>query len=108
MWIDTISTPLVYGEYKGALTHKSLIISTTTGGPEESYSPTGYNKHTMEEFLLPITKLGDSLGMNVNDPIITHGALAQGVGLEERLYHHANRIIETLNVQNEGILERQI
>lgn len=108
MWIDTITTPLVYGEYKGALANKLLIISSTTGGPKESYSPTGYNKHTMKEFLLPITKLGDSLGMNMIEPVIVYSASAQVDDLERRLLDHANRINELLNLENEGILERQI
>lgn len=108
MWIDTITTPLVYGEPKGALKNKLLIISTTTGGPEESYSPTGYNKYTMKEFLLPLMKFGDSLGMNVIDPVITHSASTKGAALEGKLRHHANRINEILNIENEGILERQI
>ena len=108
MWIDSITTPLVYGEFKGALKNKTLVISTTTGGPAASYSSSGYNKHTMKEFLLPIIKLGDSLGMHVLEPVITHSASTKGAGLEERLKQHANSILAVLNMENEGILERQI
>jgi len=56
---------------------KTFILSTTTGGPEESYQTSGYNKYTMKEFLLPILKLGDSLEMNVLDPIVLHSAMFQ-------------------------------
>jgi putative NADPH-quinone reductase len=108
IWIDSITTPMVYGQFKGALKNKTLVISTTTGGPAESYSSTGYNKYTMKEFLLPIIKLGDSLGMNVLEPVISHSASTKDAGLEERLRQHANSILAIINMENEGILERQI
>lgn len=108
MWIDSVTTPLVYGQHKGALKNKTLIISTTTGGPAESYASTGYNKHSMKEFLLPVIKLGDSLGMHVPDPVITHSAAVKGGDLEERLRAHAHRLIKMINTTHEGILERQV
>lgn len=92
-WIDAIVTPLVYGKHKGALQNKTLIISTTTGGPEVSYSKEGYNKYTMKQFLLPLIKLGDSLGMKVQDLVITHSCSNSDPSLKERLNLHSNRLI---------------
>lgn len=101
MWIDSITTPLVYGPNKGDLKGKTFILSTTTGGPKESYQTSGYNKHTMKEFLLPISKLGDSLEMNVLDPIVLHSAMFQDeVGkqaLENNAKQHALKLIEIVN-----------
>ncbi len=101
MWIDSITTPLVYGPNKGGLKGKIFVISTTTGGPEESYSPSGYNKYTMKELLLPLLKLGNSLEMNVLDPIVLHSAMFQDDAgkqtLENNANQHAIKLIKALN-----------
>jgi len=105
MWIDSITTPMVYGKQKGILKGKSLIISTTTGGPAESYSATGYNKHTMKEFLLPLLKLGDSLGMNVLEPVVMHSASGDSDSVNYKAQKHARFIIEQIEKEHEKVLE---
>jgi len=98
MWIDSITTSLVYGTNKGGLKGKTFILSTTTGGPEESYQASGHNKYTMKELLLPLLKLGDSLGMNVMDPFILYNAMFKDdegkLVLENHAINHALKLIE--------------
>jgi putative NADPH-quinone reductase len=105
MWIDSITSPLVYGKQKGALKGKLLIISTTTGGPAESYNSEGYNKYTMREFLLPLLKLGDSLGMNVLEPVVMHSAKSDSELVNFRAQKHALKIIEQIEMEHETVLE---
>ena len=101
MWIDSITTPLVYGPNKGGLKDKTFLLSTTTGGPSESYQSDGYNKFTMKEFLLPLLKLGDSLEMNVLKPLVLHSAMFKDDEAENLLklnaQKHAFKIIELVN-----------
>jgi putative NADPH-quinone reductase len=104
MWIDSITTPMVYGKQKGILKGKSFIISTTTGGPAESYSATGYNKYTMKEFLLPLLKLGDSLGMNVLEPIVMHSASGDSDSVNYKAQKHVKFIMEQIQ-KDETVLE---
>lgn len=101
MWIDSITTPLVYGPNKGGLKDKVFLLSATTGGPQESYRSNGYNKYTMKEFLLPLLKLGDSLEMDVLDPLVLHSAVFQDVEgedlLKTRAEQHALKLIQHIN-----------
>ena len=105
-WIDSISSLLVYGKYKDALNGKTLLISTTTGGPAESYRTEGYNKFTMKQLLLPLLKLGDSLGMIVLDPIVTHKAVGSKESIEAKAKQHALTLIKTIENTYERVLER--
>ena len=89
MWLDSVTTPLVYGPLKGSLKGKTFILSTTTGGPEESYQSDGYNKHTMKEFLVPLLKLADSLEMHVAAPFVLHSAVARDAAGKELLLQRA-------------------
>ena len=101
MWIDSITTPLVYGPNKGGLKEKTFLLSTTTGGPSESYQSDGYNKFTMEELLLPLLKLGDSLEMDVLKPLVLHSAMFQDDEgknlLKSNAKHQALKLIELVN-----------
>lgn len=101
MWIDSITTPLVYGPNKGGLKEKTFLLSTTTGGSSESYQSDGSNKFTMKDFLLPLLKLGDSLEMNVLEPLVLHSAMfrdAEGENLlKNKAKQHAFKLIELVN-----------
>jgi putative NADPH-quinone reductase len=101
MWIDSITTPLVYGPNKGGLKGKKFVLSTTTGGPKEAYQASGYNKYTMKELLLPLLKLGDSLEMDVLDPIVLHSAMFQDEDGKNDLISNANqhalKLVEFIN-----------
>jgi putative NADPH-quinone reductase len=101
MWIDSITTSLVYGPNKGGLKGKTFILSTTTGGPEDSYQENGYNKFKMKELLLPLLKLGDSLEMIVLEPVVLHSAIFKDetgkLNLENNAKQHALKLIEIVN-----------
>ena len=101
MWIDSITTPLVYGPNKGGLKDKTFLLSTTTGGPSESYKSDGSNKFTMEELLLPLLKLGDSLELDVLKPVVLHNVMFQDDDgknlLKNDAKQHALEIIKLLN-----------
>jgi putative NADPH-quinone reductase len=105
MWLDSVTTPLVYGPLKGSMKGKTFILSTTTGGPEESYQPDGYNKHTMKKFLLPLLKLADSLEMHVAVPFVLHSAVARDGAGKELLLQKAKEQAEKLiaYIQHEDV-----
>jgi len=76
MWEDEV---LLYGFCIGSkgdkLKGKDFLVSTTIGGPEESYSSTGYNSFTVPEFLRPIEQVAYHTGMNWLEPIYTHNVV---------------------------------
>jgi putative NADPH-quinone reductase len=54
-WFDEVfAYGFAFGSTGDKLKGKKVIISVTTGGPEEGYSAEGYNGHTIYELLLPL------------------------------------------------------
>ncbi|UPQ88838.1 NAD(P)H-dependent oxidoreductase [Vibrio sinaloensis] len=98
-WIDDVfSFNFAYGPEGDKLKGKDFIISTTIGGPAESYNPLGYNHFTVEQMLHPLQQLAYLAGMNYHQPVYTNGMVyIPGVyntqqGVEEKARDHAKRI----------------
>lgn len=99
-WMDDVfSFNFAYGPEGDKLKGKDFIISTTIGGPEESYDPLGYNHFTVEQLLYPIQQLAYLAGMNYQKPVYTNGMVyIPGVyntqeGVEAKASEHADRLI---------------
>ena len=60
----------------------------------------------MKEFLLPLLKLGDSLGMKVLEPLALHGAMGDPEAIPFRAQEHAMKMINIIDAEYERILER--
>jgi len=103
-WVDDVMAfNFAYGPEGDKLKGKALIISTTIGGPAESYDPLGYNHFTIEQLLYPIQQTAYLAGMNYQKPVYTNGMVyIPGVyntqeGVETKAVEHAERLSVQIN-----------
>lgn len=76
-WMDQVLTyGFAYGTNGTALRGKTLQVVTSTGGPQVSYGPEGYNRFTMAELMRPIEATAHLCGMQLAEPFVVHGARA--------------------------------
>lgn len=75
LWMDEVLTyGWAYGDEGSALQGKDLWLVATTGGPEDSYHPQGYNRYFFDAFLPPYEQSAALCGMRFLPPLILHGA----------------------------------
>jgi glutathione-regulated potassium-efflux system ancillary protein KefF len=63
-----------YGRSGTALHGKDLWLVASTGGPEGSYHPQGYNRYFFDAFLPPYEQTAALCGMRFLPPLLLHGA----------------------------------
>ena len=63
-----------YGPQGSALRGKDVWLVATTGGPEDSYQPSSYNRYFFEAFLPPYEQTAALCGMRFLTPMLLHGA----------------------------------
>lgn len=74
LWVDEV---LAFGwAYGGgqALRGKDLWLVATTGGSEQAYHPSGYNRYFFDAFLPPYEQTAALCGMRFLPPMVLHGA----------------------------------
>lgn len=77
LWLDEVLTyGWAYGEDGNKLQGKDLWLVATTGGPDASYHPEGYNRYFFDAFLPPYEQTAALCGMRFLPPLILHGAHA--------------------------------
>ena len=75
LWVDDVLTHgWAYGRGGTALVGKDLWLVATTGGPEASYHPKGYNRYFFDAFLPPYEQTAALCGMRFLPPLVLHGA----------------------------------
>ncbi len=75
LWLDEVLTiGWAYGPGGTALQGKDLWLVATTGGPESSYHPQGYNRYFFDAFLPPYEQTAALCGMRFLPPLVLHGA----------------------------------
>lgn len=75
LWMDEVLRyGWAYGRNGLALNGKDLWLVTTTGGPEASYHPQGYNRYFFDAFLPPYEQTAALCGMRFLPPLVLHGA----------------------------------
>ena len=75
LWLDDVlSHGWAYGHEGHALRGKDLWLVASTGGPEASYHPQGYNRYFFDAFLPPYEQTAALCGMRFLPPLILHGA----------------------------------
>jgi glutathione-regulated potassium-efflux system ancillary protein KefF len=75
LWLDEVfAFGWAYGPGGRALEGKDLWLVASTGGPEESYHPAGYNRHFFDAFLPPYEQTAALTRMRWLPPLILHGA----------------------------------
>ncbi len=94
LWLDEVLTyGWAYGPRGTALQGKDLWLVATTGGPESSYHPQGYNRYFFDAFLPPYEQTAALCGMRFLPPLVLHGARAVG---EQELAAHVAMFQERL------------
>ena len=94
LWLDEVLTyGWAYGSGADALKGKDLWLVATTGGPEASYHPQGYNRYFFDAFLPPYEQTAALCGMRFLPPLILHGARDGGPSAIER---HAQIFLQRL------------
>lgn len=75
LWMDDVlGFGWAYGPGGTALQGKDLWVVLTTGGPEPSYQPDGYNRYRFDTFLPPYEQTAALCGMRFLPPLVMHGA----------------------------------
>jgi glutathione-regulated potassium-efflux system ancillary protein KefF len=75
LWLDDVLTHgWAYGHDGTALQGKDLWLVATTGGPESSYHPQGYNRYFFDAFLPAYEQTAALCGMRFLPPLLLHGA----------------------------------
>jgi len=73
-WMDLVLTfGWAYGRGGTALTGKRMLSAITTGGAEQSYDPTGFNRFTVRQLLAPIEQTAVLCHMVFLPPFAVHG-----------------------------------
>ena len=94
LWLDeTLTFGWAYGPGGESLRGKDLWLVASTGGPEESYRPDGYNRYFFDAFLYPYEQTAALVGMRWLPPLVLHGAHRAG---DEQLAAHAKVLAERL------------
>lgn len=75
LWLDEVlAYGWAYGPGGTALRGKDLWLVATTGGPESSYHPQGYNRYFFDAFLPPYEQTATLCGLRFLPPLLLHGA----------------------------------
>jgi glutathione-regulated potassium-efflux system ancillary protein KefF len=79
LWLDEVfAFGWAYGPGGRALEGKALWLAASTGGPEASYRPDGYNRYFFDAFLHPCEQTAALTRMRWLPPLVLHGAHQAG------------------------------
>jgi glutathione-regulated potassium-efflux system ancillary protein KefF len=94
LWMDEVLTyGWAYGEDAAGLRGKDLWLVASTGGPESSYHPQGYNRYFFDAFLPPYEQTAALCGMRFLPPLVMHGASnASGDAIATHVNTFADRL----------------
>ncbi|MEJ8848883.1 NAD(P)H-dependent oxidoreductase [Variovorax rhizosphaerae] len=88
LWFDEVlGWGWAYGPEGNALRGKDCWLVASTGGPESSYHPQGYNRYFFDAFLPPYEQTAALCGMRFLPPLVFHGARS---ATQEELVAHVN------------------
>ena len=92
LWLDEVLTyGWAYGDEGSALEGKDLWLVASTGGPESSYHPQGYNRYFFDAFLPPYEQTAALCGMRFLPPMVLHGAQDASHGVIASMSKHSPR-----------------
>jgi putative NADPH-quinone reductase len=90
LWLDEVlEMGFAYGQGGHALRGKDFLLSITTGGPAESYSPSGYNSFPIESFFPAYEQTAKLCGMKWHQPVVLHHSKKVS---EDVLAAHAEKV----------------
>jgi glutathione-regulated potassium-efflux system ancillary protein KefG len=74
-WQDLVLTHgWAYGRGGTALRTKQLFCAISSGGGQEAYSPAGFNRYPLRQYLLPIEATARLCGLDYLAPFVVHGS----------------------------------
>lgn len=77
---------------------KQFAVAVSTGSAKEVYTPSGNNKHTVEEFLMPFAGTANFVKMEYQTPFITNNCFAIS---DEELENASEKYLEYIrNLKN--------
>ncbi len=75
-WLDLVlEHGFAYGTDGDRLTGKTLMLAVTTGGPEDAYTPSGYQHYPLRTFLTPLEQTARLCKMAFAAPYVLYGSL---------------------------------
>lgn len=75
LWLDEVLTlGWAYGPGGRALRGKDVWLVASTGGAEQAYHPSGYNRYFFDAFLPPYEQTAALCGMRFLPPLVLHAA----------------------------------
>jgi len=75
LWVDEVlSFGWAYGPDGGLLDGRDLWLVASTGGPEDSYRPEGYNRYHFDAFMPAYDQTAALCGMRFLPPMVLYGA----------------------------------
>lgn len=101
-WLDEVFCyGFAYGSTGDKLHGKRLIVSTTIGGPEDSYHSNSFNHFSIDELLNPLKQTANLSGMSFevissHSMVFIPGVYNVKEEVEERARDHARRLIDVL------------
>ncbi len=94
LWLDEVlAFGWAYGPGGRALHGKDLWLAASTGGPQDSYRPDGYNRYFFDAFLHPYEQTAALCGMRWLPPLVLHGAHRAG---HDAIAEHARQFAQAL------------
>ena len=100
-WMDQVfSHGFAFGSTGDKLKGKQFLVSTTVGGPEDSYTAGGYNNFPIIDLLKPLQQMANLTGMKYNIPFVSHnmiyvpGVYNKKEEVEQRAKEHAQRLYD--------------
>lgn len=75
LWLDEVlAHGWAYGRSGHALRGKDLWLVASTGGSQEAYHPSGYNRYFFDAFLPPYEQTAMLCGLRFLPPMVLHGS----------------------------------
>lgn len=76
-WLDLVlEHGFAYGHHGTRLAGKTMMLALTAAGPQEAYSPEGYQHFPLRTFLSPLEQTARLCRMSFPAPYVLHGSLA--------------------------------
>ncbi|OIP85331.1 MAG: hypothetical protein AUK44_00120 [Porphyromonadaceae bacterium CG2_30_38_12] len=74
LWMDEVfSYGFAYGKTGNKMNGKKLLLSFSTGGPQEAYAAGARNNFNIEELLFPIKQTSNLMGTQWENPLVSFG-----------------------------------
>ncbi len=75
-WIDlTLEHGFAYGHDGDKLRGKTLMFALTAAGPDDAYTPSGYQRFPLRTFLTPLEQTARLCAMRFAAPYVLYGAI---------------------------------